>query len=117
MRIETDSKTGVVTLVDPTNLTRRRILAEGEDLATVAATFFAGVVLPAALEVTPLQIRKAIRNAPSRATLLSKITALTEEQKEEFEFALSIDRNNAAIKGLNLTETQLDSLFRLAATF
>ena len=72
---------------------------------------------PIPKNVTPLQIRKAIRNAPNRATLLTKITALTEEEKEEWEFALFIDRNNAAIKGLNLTEVQLDSLFRLAATF
>ena len=115
--ISINNKTGVITLIDPTNATRTQVGAQGEDLATVATTFFVGVLLPPPPTVTPLQIRKAIRNAPSRATLLSKITALTEEQKEEWEFALVIDRNNAAIKGLALTEIQLDNLFRLAATF
>lgn len=101
----------------------RRELAEGEDQATVVAAFAAehgedkG---PVPASVTPLQMRKALRQLGLKAMVDSYVATLDEEAVEEWEYALAIERGNATLQaaaaGLDMTDEQADDLFRLAAS-
>lgn len=70
--------------------------------------------------VTPLQARRALR----QAGLLDQVNAAaasTPETKEAWEFARSVERNSVFVAtlaaALGLTDSQVDELFRLAETF
>ena len=101
-------------------------MIDGERIETVAndanldATLAAFAPAPVPESVTPLQMRKALRQLGLKATVDAYIATLDEETVEEWEYALAIERGNAtlrtAITGLGWTNEQADDLFRLAAT-
>jgi len=70
--------------------------------------------------ITPLQARKALRASGLYTQVTEYIQTLTEEEQEEWEYAVQIERTNPIlVKGsaaLGLTEEQLDSLFILGAS-
>lgn len=71
--------------------------------------------------VTPLQARRALAAAGLLPAVNAAVAASTLDAQMAWEFATSIHRTDATIlalaKTLNLTDTQLDSLFESAATF
>lgn len=70
--------------------------------------------------VTPLQIRKALRQVGLKAAVDGYLATLPEEVAEEWEYALEVRRDNptilAAADALGMTEAQADDLFRLAGS-
>ena len=77
---------------------------------------------PAAVpqSVTPLQMRKAIRHVGLKATVDQFLRETDEEIAEAWEYATTIERETpfvqTATTGLQMTDDQIDDLFRLAAT-
>lgn len=75
---------------------------------------------PVPYSITPLQARRALRAAGLKAQVDAYIAALSAEDQEAWEFAITIHRDNAIIAGgaqlLGLTASQVDDLFRLGAT-
>lgn len=78
------------------------------------------IVTPAPASVTPLQIRKALRQVGLKEAVDAMLANVPEEVAEEWEYATAIDRDNptlqAAAQGLQMSEEQVDDLFRLAAS-
>jgi hypothetical protein len=78
------------------------------------------VMIPVPESVTPLQIRRAIRQSGIKSQVDSIISTLDEETVESWEYANSIERNNSLIAMaqslLGMTDSQVDDLFRLAST-
>lgn len=70
--------------------------------------------------VTPLQMRKALRQSGLAAAVGAYLTTTSDEVNEEWEYALEIQRDNALIAAaataLNKTDSEVDALFILAAT-
>ena len=102
----------------------RRSLKEGEEQGAAVAEFLAkhpDEPEPVPANVTPLQMRKALRHLGLKAAVDAYIATLDEETIEEWEYALAIERGNptlqTAISGMGWTEEQADDLFQLAATF
>lgn len=75
---------------------------------------------PVPSSVTPLQARKALRQAGMMAALNTWLATQPDTVTEVWEYALSIERGNptlaAGAEALGLTDGQVDDLFRLAAT-
>lgn len=75
-------------------------------------------VVPSA--ITPLQARKALREAGLKDAVDAFIDGLDEEEQEEWEYAIEVRRDNPIIaKGaaaLSLSESDVDGLFILGAT-
>lgn len=69
--------------------------------------------------VSPLQIRRILRNHPKAAQIKTYFQGLTADQKEDWQFAVRVSRTNPLILGLqaylNVTDTAVDNLFRQAA--
>jgi hypothetical protein len=69
--------------------------------------------------VTPLQARKALRKAGLLNTVNDFIATQSDEVQEAWEYCISVYRNDPLITSLqvelNLTNEQLDDLFRSAA--
>lgn len=72
------------------------------------------------LAVSPLQARKALRHTGLKALVEGYVANLPEEAREEWEYAPEIRRDhailNAGWEALGKTQSELDDLFRLAAT-
>jgi len=70
--------------------------------------------------VSPLQARKALRQAGMMSTITAALSAADEETREAWEYATEIRRDNvllsAVAAGAGMTDEQIDDLFRLAAT-
>ncbi|MDE0922366.1 hypothetical protein [Aurantimonas coralicida] len=70
--------------------------------------------------MTPLQARKALRASGLHAEVKSFISNLSDEEREAWEYATSIERDNAVIEkgrlALQMTHEQIDDLFRLGVT-
>jgi len=70
--------------------------------------------------VTPLQIRRALRQTGLLDEVQSFIESSSVEVREAWEYAIQIDRNNELIIGaanaIGVSEQEVDNLFRLAAT-
>ena len=111
---------GTVTLTDDLGLKQPRTVPNDDGLEAEIAAYFGPTVAPVPESVTPLQMRKALRQLGLKATVDAYIATLDEETVEEWECALAIERGNAtlrtAITGLGWTNEQADDLFRLAAT-
>lgn len=77
-------------------------------------------VAPVPASVSPLQIRKALRQMELKAPIDDYIATQDEETQEAWEYAVQIDRDNpeiaAAAAELDKSEADIDDLFRLAAT-
>lgn len=75
---------------------------------------------PVPESITPLQGRKALRAAGVFEAFKAFEATLTDEQRDELEYALQWSRDNpiiaAGAASLGLTSQQVDDLFRLAAT-
>lgn len=85
------------------------------------STFVQPVVIePVPDSVTPLQMRKALRQLGMKPTIDAFLSTLDEEALEEWEYATAIDRYNPTLMTaaglLPMTEGQVDDLFRLAAS-
>jgi hypothetical protein len=69
--------------------------------------------------VTPLQARRALRKAGLLSTVNDFIATQPDEVQEAWEYCISVYRNDPLITSLqaelNLTDEQLDDLFRSAA--
>lgn len=82
------------------------------------APYISPIEVPQSL--TPLQARRALRAAGLKEAVDSYVLTLSDEAKEEWEFALSIERNNPVIVqgliALGKTEKDGDDLFILGAT-
>ena len=95
-------------------------IVDAADLEEETAAFFTDEPAPVPESVTPLQMRKALRQMGLKAAVDAYIATLDEETVEEWEYALAIERGNptlqTAISGMGWTEEQADDLFRLAAT-
>ena len=76
--------------------------------------------LPVPTEVTPLQMRKALRQLGIKDAAEAYATSLSEEEREAWEYATMIEKDNAFIKSaqtaLGMTQEEADDLFRLAST-
>lgn len=70
--------------------------------------------------VTPLQIRRALRQVGLLDEVQNFIENSSAEVREAWEYAIQIDRNNELIIGaanaIGVSEQEVDNLFRLAAT-
>ncbi len=72
------------------------------------------------MSVTPLQARKALRQAGLAETFREAMSKAPYDVQEEWEYATQIDRTNSLIiqfgTTLGLTSKQMDDLFILAQT-
>ncbi len=72
------------------------------------------------MSVTPLQIRRALRQVELLDEVQNFIENSSAEVREAWEYAIQIDRNNELIIGaanaIGVSEQEVDNLFRLAAT-
>lgn len=76
---------------------------------------------PVPHSLTPLQARRVLRTVPGlKETVDAYVASLPEDDREAWEYALSIERDHpvilAAIAGGIVTEQQADQLFILGAT-
>lgn len=73
-----------------------------------------------ATTVTPLQIRRALRQVGLMDEVAAFVEASPPEVREAWEYAVQIDRTNeliaAAAASIGATDEDVDDLFRLAAT-
>lgn len=76
--------------------------------------------VPVPAHITPLQARKALREAGYKAAVDQYVAGLSEAEQEEWEYATAIYRDNpiiaAGATALGLTDDQVDDLFRLGDT-
>ena len=111
---------GTVTLVDDSGVKESRTVPNDGNLDAEIVAFFGPQVATVPASVSPLQMRKALRQMGLKAAVDAYISTLDEETVEEWEYALAIERGNptlqTAISGLGWTEEQADDLFRLAAS-
>lgn len=81
-------------------------------------TTFTKAPAPVPQSATPLQIRRVLRAHPQAAAIRTYFQGLTADEKEDWQFASRIRRDNALIAGmqttLGATDTQIDNLFRAA---
>ena len=70
--------------------------------------------------VSPLQARKALRQAGVLSLITAALESASEETREAWEYATEIRRDNPFVCGVassvGMTGEQIDDLFRLAAT-
>lgn len=76
--------------------------------------------VPVPSSVTPLQMRKALRQVGLKPAVDAYVASLADEEAvEEWEYAISMERGNPMLNSaaalLGMTEEQVDDLFRLAA--
>lgn len=71
-------------------------------------------------EASPRQVRLALTQAGLRDTVENYVASASQDIKDTWEFATTIERNNglitAAAPTLGITDEQLDQLFTLAVT-
>jgi hypothetical protein len=76
--------------------------------------------VPVPASVSPLQMRKALRQAELKAAADAYLATLDEEAVEAWEYAVTILRADPFIEGarvaLGMSQSEADDLFRLAAT-
>jgi hypothetical protein len=76
---------------------------------------------PVPFSVTPWQMRRALNQIGLRSTVESAVAAASQDNRDGWEYALEIRRDNQLLANmaaaLGMGESQLDDLFRLAGTF
>lgn len=76
---------------------------------------------PVPATVTPLQARRALRQAGLSTLVADWLETADDETREAWDYAVEVRRDDAilaaAAAALGLTSADLDELFRLAATF
>ena len=72
------------------------------------------------VEVTPLQIRRALRQLGMYDSVAAYIETQSDDVKDAWEYAITIYRNDSMIisagEALGVTDDDIDDLFRLAST-
>jgi hypothetical protein len=72
------------------------------------------------MSVTPLQIRRALRQRGLLSLVTEFVNAAEEEVREAWEYAIQINRTNsliiAAAEAIGASDDDVDELFRIAAT-
>lgn len=95
----------------------RELTAEEEEARSALETP-PPVLVPVA--VTPLQMRRALRQAGLKGAVDAFLSAAGEEAQEAWEYAIEVRRDDAlvamAAASVDMTSSELDSLFQLAAT-
>lgn len=75
---------------------------------------------PVPKSVTPLQARRALRQAGLATFVQDLVATMDEETQEAWAYALEIRRDDAALSAaaaeMGMSDSDLDELFRLAAT-
>lgn len=70
--------------------------------------------------VKPLSMRRALRQVGMLASIEAAVAAADADTKDAWQYALSFDRDdallNAMAQAMNLTDSQVDDIFRLAVT-
>lgn len=92
------------------------------DLAALQARCEAiATFVPVPATVSPLQMRKALRQLDLKTSVDAYVATLDEEAREEWEYCTEVRRDhavlNAGAAALGKTDAEVDDLFRLAATF
>lgn len=95
-----------------------------EEEAAMQAEWTANANAPAPVpkSVTPLQMRKALRQVGLLAEVKAMVEAASEETREEFEYAVVYERVHPAWDAFGAlldppkTPADIDNIFRLAAT-
>lgn len=76
--------------------------------------------VPVPTSISPLQARKALRQAGLKAAVDAYVASLSEEEQEEWEYAIEVQRTGPTINNgwalLGRSQAELDDLFRLGAT-
>lgn len=76
---------------------------------------------PVPESVTPRQIRWALNASGLRATVEGAVTSADQDTRDAWEFSNEVRRDNPLLTGLasalGMSTSQLDDLFRLAASF
>lgn len=84
-----------------------------------AAAALAGEPPPVPRSVTPVQARRALRQAGLLDQVDTLVATLPPEARDEWEYGLAVERDNPVIAAvaaaLGLTAAQVDDLFRAAA--
>jgi hypothetical protein len=115
--IVTDDETNVTMTVptDPGNRDFREIMEQEVEIAPYVTP-----PIPVSSSVSPLQMRKALRQIGLKAQTDAYITTLDEEEQEAWEYATIIMIDDPFIEGarvaLGMSEAQRDDLFKLAAS-
>jgi hypothetical protein len=82
------------------------------------AAYLQAVANPPVQQVTPLQMRRALRQLNLLATVNTYVATQTQDVQDSWEYAIAFPRNDpmitAAAKALNV---DINALFTLAATF
>ena len=99
-------------------------LGDGEQIDGVWHQKWTQVPVPPApipVAVTPLQARRALRDARLLSAFDAAVAAASDEERETWEYAILIPRNDAMFNqiagGLGMTQAQVDDLFIAAASF
>ena len=106
----------------PADLSNIDYIAYLEDFATDPTCVVSAdpVTPPPILSITPRQFRLALNATGMRANIEAYVAAGSQDMKDTWEFATTIERNDPIIAAgaaeLDLTEAQIDDLFSLAAT-
>jgi hypothetical protein len=115
----TDGDTTMTVPADPGNRHYAEILAGIADGSITVAPYVAPPP-PVPQEVTPLQMRKALRAAGLKSAADVHLATLPEEQIEAWEYAVTIMRADPFIESarvaLGMSEEDADALFTLAAS-
>ena len=92
----------------------------GDIVAQIEAADKTIRVIPVPLAITPVQLRKALRQAGIKAAFDAWLAGQNDDVKDDVEYALEIRRSSSRIAdgatALGLTSAQVDDLFRLAKT-
>jgi hypothetical protein len=115
----TDSTNSVVMVIDADGVSRQSGLASA--LVPAGASVSPALTPPEVFaDVTPRQIRLAMSQAGVRAAVEAYIAGADQLTKDTYEFATTWTRSDpllaAGLVALGKTPTDLDNLFRLAAT-
>ncbi|MBC9176757.1 hypothetical protein [Pseudoroseomonas ludipueritiae] len=88
------------------------------DDALRAALHVEAVPPPVPMSLTPLQARRALRQAGLLAQIETAIAAEGEEAQEEWDYALEIRRDNSTLltvaAKIGMSDSEIDALFRAA---
>ncbi len=97
-----------------------RELTPSEEAAARASEVLQAPANPVPEAVTPLQMRRALRQAGLKAQVDAFVAAAGEEAQEAWEYAVEVRRDDAlvaaAAASVSMSSGALDNLFRLAAT-
>jgi hypothetical protein len=76
---------------------------------------------PAPVQVTPLQVRRALNASGLRGQVEAALAAAPQDARDAWDYATEVKRDDATLNAmaaaLGLSTTQVDDLFKLAASY